>query len=262
MGPESARLVLESIVIPYKLNYPVAEVIIGGSFFIMVLMDLIIKGMGSTPPYEQQPNQLQLKENGESSYESFPHPEESSEGKGGLSQATSGALATFVLLLALSLHHIFEGMSIGLKENNEDVWKLTVAVILHEIIIAFCLGLQLVSAFGENVTFVTIPGVLCQLMTPIGIMTGILLMEYSEDSDPDLYIANGVLHSISAGVFLYVTFCEILFEQYSAEPTTGKALSMMLGFLMMAPVDVDPGTWSISSLCKRTPLTEWCMDCF
>jgi zinc transporter 1/2/3 len=231
MAPESAELINRAIIIPYKLNYPLAEVLVAAAFFLMLLMELWIKSMRSGA-LSSDAAQLQLTDGTEKSeYESLPQPPEESE----LESGTSGMSGAMVLLLALSLHHIFEGISLGLKDTSEDVWKLTVAIVCHEMIIAFSLGLQLVAAFGSsNAKMVVIPGVLCQLMTPLGVMTGILLSEYSAQDTPGVLMANGVLHCLSTGVFLYVTFCEILMEQYYDLPTPGKCLNILLGFTLMA----------------------------
>lgn len=44
---------------------------------------------------------------------------------------------SLILLMALSLDHVFEGLSIGLKRIESDVWSMCIAIIAHEIIIAF-----------------------------------------------------------------------------------------------------------------------------
>ncbi len=49
---------------------------------------------------------------------------------------------SIILILALSLHRVFEGMSIGLQQNVQNTGSLFLAVMCHETVIGFSLGLQ------------------------------------------------------------------------------------------------------------------------
>ena len=52
------------------------------------------------------------------------------------------ALRGFFIMLAISLHAVFEGMAMGLGTKASFVWYLCFAVAVHKFIIAFCIGLQ------------------------------------------------------------------------------------------------------------------------
>ena len=52
------------------------------------------------------------------------------------------AMRGFFILLAISLHAIFEGIAIGLGAKASFVWYLCFAIAAHKFIIAFCIGLQ------------------------------------------------------------------------------------------------------------------------
>ena len=50
------------------------------------------------------------------------------EGQGGVH-----ATRSLVLLFALSLHHVFEGLSVGLKHSSAAVWSLCIGIVCHEV---------------------------------------------------------------------------------------------------------------------------------
>lgn len=41
-------------------------------------------------------------------------------------------MTPFILMIALSMHAIFEGMAVGILENKSDVINLVVAIVLHK----------------------------------------------------------------------------------------------------------------------------------
>ncbi|KAK7065420.1 hypothetical protein SK128_018588 [Halocaridina rubra] len=60
--------------------------------------------------------------------------------------ASHSSLRSILLLFALSLHSIFEGMAVGLQDTINDVVALFMVVIFHKGIIAFSLGLNMVQS--------------------------------------------------------------------------------------------------------------------
>ena len=52
------------------------------------------------------------------------------------------------MVLALSLHAVFEGIALGLTDNSNSVWFLFFAIASHKYVISFCVGLQFVSSGG------------------------------------------------------------------------------------------------------------------
>ena len=136
---------------------------------------------------------------------------------------------SFVLLLALSIHTIFDGLALGLLHSTKLVWSLLLAMCLHKSVIVFILGLQL----SENVRRrrVVLFMFLFSLMTPIGIGIGVAISE--KDSSQGQNIATAILQSISAGVFLYVTFFEVLHKEVGRDHSVLKVLAMVVGVGVM-----------------------------
>lgn len=66
-----------------------------------------------------------------------------------VNESVEAALRGFLVILALSLHAIFEGIALGLTAAENSVWFLFFAVASHKFVIAFCVGTQFVSS-GER----------------------------------------------------------------------------------------------------------------
>lgn len=119
-----------------------------------------------------------------------------------------------MLLTALSLHSIFEGLAIGLQKNNKGTVKIFAMLTLHKCIVAFGIGLNNVQSqfplrliFGLDVLF--------SLMSPIGIAIGLGLMNISDS--PAVVVVKAVLQGIACGTFLYVVFMELLPHEFMAK---------------------------------------------
>ena len=140
------------------------------------------------------------------------------------------AIRSFVLLMALSLHTVFEGMALGLQASGKDVWTLFGALAMHKSIIAFTLGLQ----FAENVaqlSRVLLFIVVFSLMSPVGIVVGIVVSEASTGYGTDL--ANAVLQGIATGTFIHVTFFEVLQGEVGQDHNVLKVLAVIVGFVII-----------------------------
>lgn len=151
----------------------------------------------------------------------------------GISPDELASLRSFMLLLAIGIHTIFEGLAIGLQHSANIVWNLFIAIIIHKLIIVFSLGFN----FAENlkhkrnaILFI----VIFATLSPIGIAIGTGLV----GGDPDgesvaLDVINGMLQGISTGTLLYCSFFEILMGEVGSEHSLLKVLLVMLGFVLM-----------------------------
>ena len=81
------------------------------------------------------------------------------------------AMRSMILILALSLHHLFEGISLGLQRTVPGVFTLLIALLSHETIISFSLGLQFVkSGYSRRQHYIT--SFVCSVVEPIGVAVG------------------------------------------------------------------------------------------
>ena len=137
-------------------------------------------------------------------------------------------LASLILLCALSVHSIFDGMSIGIGRTMSDVVGSTAAVLAHKAFAGYALGSAMVASEMKERHFL----VLCvafSLCSIAGIFLGMIFEQLSdaEDSRP-----TGIIQAMVAGTFLYVSIVEIgmkelmLHRESSTSHETGDNVTM------------------------------------
>ena len=139
----------------------------------------------------------------------------------------------YVLIIALSLHSIFEGLSVGLITDADMLIQLLIALLLHKSILSFALGVKLVDG-GMKPTFIIKGIVIFAAMAPIGVGLGLaVLTSFSQVAS---LFCSGILQGLATGSFLYVTFFEILPEEFTIQSRHKgyKLLSVIIGFLTIA----------------------------
>ncbi|XP_053318579.1 zinc transporter ZIP1-like [Spea bombifrons] len=138
---------------------------------------------------------------------------------------------SFVLLLSLSLHSIFEGIAIGLENLQSAVLQIATAILIHKSIIAVSLSLLLLQSKVPTRWFV-LSMVMFSLMSPIGIGIGIGVSQTQSDGSR---MVQCVLEGLAAGTFVYITFLEILpHELNSNKWRLPKVVFILIGFSAMA----------------------------
>ncbi|XP_037826301.1 protein zntC-like [Lucilia sericata] len=131
------------------------------------------------------------------------------------------------IVLALSLHEVFEGLAIGLEDATSSVWFLFGAVAAHKLVLAFCVGVELIVARTRPI-LAAVYTITFAIVSPIGIAIGIAVSHNSADSEDS--IASMILQGIACGTLLYVVFFEILSKQHAG---FGSFLAMVVGFGLM-----------------------------
>lgn len=145
-----------------------------------------------------------------------------------------------VLLMALSLHSVFEGLALGLQTDIDELMQIFIAVIIHKSIIAFSLGLNLGQSALSRKAIVTMISVF-SLTAPLGGVIGIGMdLTWSKSSNMGLIAA--ILQGIACGTFLYVTFFEVLPQEVNRPGKRPlKALAVLVGFAAITgAVFLDP----------------------
>jgi zinc transporter 1/2/3 len=100
-------------------------------------------------------------------------------------------VTSYFLILALSIHACFEGIAIGLQDKVSEISYMFLAISFHKWVEALSIGINLnKSNIERNYFFKFI--VLFSLMTPLGMVLGIIFSGFSE-------IVEGIFLSISAG---------------------------------------------------------------
>ena len=120
-----------------------------------------------------------------------------------------GGITPYILLLALSLHGIFEGIALGVLNHGNEVIMLFVAIIAHKWAESFALGISFYKAKIEVKIFLKMLTIFT-FFTPIGILIG---MYFSKSG----FLIEGIMLSISSGTFLYVSTSEVIVEEFSSK---------------------------------------------
>lgn len=140
----------------------------------------------------------------------------------------NSALRSLLLLVALSLHSIFEGLAIGLQPDVEQLLSIFTAVVLHKCVIAFSLSLNLVQSKLNTCVIIQLTLVFC-VAAPLGLAIGMGVMEFSDSLHATLI--SGILQGLACGTFIYITFFEVLpHELNSSDLRMPKLILILAGF--------------------------------
>ncbi|WAR14773.1 S39A3-like protein [Mya arenaria] len=141
-------------------------------------------------------------------------------------------LRGIVLLIALSLHMIFDGLALGLLDKESKVWQLLAALALHKCLVFFTIGLQSLEILASVKKAILVVAALA-LVSPVGVLIGEFINNAGEEVSRDT--ASAILQGIATGTFLFVTFFEILQRELgSHDPDLMKIVMTVLGFILIA----------------------------
>ncbi len=116
-----------------------------------------------------------------------------------------------ILVTALSVHSIFEGLALGLQDSQSEVWTIFIAIAIHKALIAFSAGLQIAKMSAPQMKPVLISIGVFSVMSPLGATIGTILASVTANhNEESLGLSVAMLQSIATGTFMYVTFFEIL----------------------------------------------------
>lgn len=147
----------------------------------------------------------------------------------------------FMVILALSLHAVFEGIAMGLTPSASNVWRYFFAISSHKYVIALCLGFQFVTNGIKNSIILLYIGVFA-VISPIGIGIGLALTG-NQDETAIMSPSVVVMQGLACGTLLYVVFFEVLEKERSQRTIKGiyQVLFVILGFVVMVLAQVAEG---------------------
>lgn len=126
----------------------------------------------------------------------------------GSSDSVTTALRGLMIVLALSVHELFEGMALGLERHTDHVWLLFSAISAHKLVLAFCVGIELMVARTRLWLAISYVAVFA-VVSPLGIGIGMLVTNGVTSTGTSLLVG-GVLQAMATGTLMYVVFFEIL----------------------------------------------------
>ncbi|CAG0879250.1 unnamed protein product [Cyprideis torosa] len=159
---------------------------------------------------QEKNNSSTMQENGEATKET------SLEVAKPAKQTFSEALGNLMIILALSMHGVFEGLAIGLQTTNGGVWILFFGVAAHKFVIAFCVGMELMHTGAPLRRFFGYMFSFC-VTSPIGIAVGMAITAWTNPDEYSQELTLAVLQGLAGGTLLYVTFFEILDREKSRD---------------------------------------------
>nr|XP_018915842.1 PREDICTED: zinc transporter ZIP3-like [Bemisia tabaci] len=139
----------------------------------------------------------------------------------------------FLFVLALSVHEFFEGLAIGLESRVNAVYYLQAAVASHKLVIALCIGVEMVTTrikFASACTYIFTYAA----VSPAGILVGMFILNDASSGSEVNLIASALLQGLATGTLLYVVFFEVLTKTMSKSETgLMKMFAILVGFLAM-----------------------------
>lgn len=83
------------------------------------------------------------------------------------SHCVGAPMRGLLVIIALSLHEVLEGLAVGLQKNQSGVLQLFAAIASHKFVISFCIGLEL-TITGVRLQLHVIYVLVFSLVTPLG----------------------------------------------------------------------------------------------
>ena len=135
-------------------------------------------------------------------------------------------MTPYVLMIALSVHSIFEGLALGLSHSLGNVLDMALAIIIHKGAAGSSLGISLVKTFPDDFGLCRKLVTLFALATPTGVLLGILIANAG-----DIYEI--IFNSLAAGSFVYIACTEVIVEEFSIP---GNRYWKLFAFLLGAAI--------------------------
>ncbi|KAG7348307.1 ZIP zinc transporter [Nitzschia inconspicua] len=159
-------------------------------------------------------------------------------------------LASIILMFALSIHSIFEGLAIGVSPDMSDVISTAAAVLAHKAFAGYALGSSMIASQMNDGHFFMLVFVF-SFCSSFGIILGLMCEQLANAGN--VGSITGVIQAMVAGTFLYVSIVEIgmkeiMMHRESETPKSGqlspknmdfvKLLAFLVGYLCMSSLAI------------------------
>nr|CAD7590355.1 unnamed protein product [Timema genevievae] len=228
--------------------FPIAEFTVAFGFFVVLALDLIVLDYKEQSREPQRSIEILVADDLEQERRQLRHRANLEEGNIQESEPNRvpanaepephSSVRSALLVFALSLHSLFEGLSIGLQPDINSALQISLAVFLHKAVIAFSLGLNLVQSDFRLISVIR-SNFIFSSMSPIGVGIGMCLLQWGHDLESSA--ANAVLQGLACGTYIYVTFFEVLpHELNQPKDRLLKLVAVIVGFSLEKPPPVHP----------------------
>jgi len=204
---------------------PVAEIFVLAGFLMIYMLEEVLHHLLLRSGLLHHEEGVQSKQGGHGHSHDNVQIAPSEEGI----QATARG---FLVILALSIHDLFEGVALGVARRESSVWFLLLAFASHKWVIAGCLGLSWARSPLRPLVAILYMTVFCAV-SPVGVGVGMALTDPSQEGELTT-TARIVMQGLATGSLLYVVFFEILEkERQKTVPGVLQVCAMALGFIFM-----------------------------
>lgn len=132
----------------------------------------------------------------------------------------------FMLMIALSMHALFEGIAFGLMNNLPNAVNLMLSILIHKFAEAMSISIALQKSFGEFRQLLKFI-ILFAFATPVGTSLGLILNDAPK-------LVNIVFVSLAGGTFIYVSCSELTVEEFSMPGNRWfKLIAFILGAVLI-----------------------------
>lgn len=215
------------------------ELLLCAGFFLIYSVDVLLSPFlpKNESPEEQDPL---LPQESIMVYGSTSNDNESlisSQNQAVESQSTK-SYKNFGLLIAFTTHALLEGLIIGVQNSPNGVLLLLGAVCSHKLLVAFCLGTELISG-GSHWHSLIVPLSVFVFGSDIGIVLGLI---FEIDGSPLLKAIVPYIQAIAGGTLLYIALCEIIPREKARDlPRYAgifQIIGMFAGFSLMSAISL------------------------
>jgi len=151
---------------------PVAEIFVLAGFLMIYLLEEVLHHLLVKSGHLQEEEGVQSKPGAHGHSHDNVEVVPTEEGI----QATARG---FLVILALSIHDLFEGVALGVARRESSVWFLLLAFASHKWVIAGCLGLKWARSALKPLVAILYMTVFC-VVSPIGVGVGMALTDPSQ----------------------------------------------------------------------------------
>ena len=130
-------------------------------------------------------------------------------------------MSPYLLMIALSVHSIFEGLALGLAKTETAVMNMVIAILAHKGTAALSLGISLIKVFPDDIRQIRWLILIFNIATPLGVIIGMIVSNAG-----DIYCV--IFSSIAAGTFIYIACTEVIVEEFS---TPGYRKRKLIAYL-------------------------------
>ncbi|CAP36975.2 Protein CBG19738 [Caenorhabditis briggsae] len=202
-------------------EFPVPLAFVAVGFLLVLSIDQIVKAARERNVFGQVGYHIH-------SHDHEMRHEDVDSGEQDVAQSSIGVT---MLVLALSVHALFEGLSLAVTSDASQLLQIFGALILHKCIMGFCLGVRLVQA-NLTTPWIALAQFLFSVQVLIGGLAGIGIMKFISGGEQSLAaIVSSILQAIACGTFLYITTFEVIpHELHNGKFRILKTLFIYFGF--------------------------------